>query len=401
MQTGHFRSPSRAFTLIELLVVIAIIALLAALLLPALQLSQARARRIWCENNLRETGLAFHVFANDHNGKFPMQVATNDGGSHEFVTAGYQSLPIFYFSFQHFQALAGDLSTPAVLACPSDAERWRSTNFNHFGNPNLSYVLGLKADPLRPNMILAADRNYPGAISSTQTIFASTSFYAGFGWHPAVAHDTRGNILFSDGRVDESYSVADHDARAKNLPAEDVPAEDLVRPDVPPAAFGGYQSQSSGFGGSPSATDPYGSYFHGGNRPANSSAGAAGSAPPATPAYHAPPASPANAGYHPAANSSRSTGQSADEAPAASGQTLAPLSETTIPPATFLTTNQLVFPQALADAAHESLRATSWLLWLLLALLLLIILARQLDRHWQSKRSPTRSSASRRTGLRL
>src|SRR6185437_5098530 len=89
-----------AFTLVELLTVIAIIGILTALLMPALEKSKARARRIQCVSNLREIGLATHLLANDHGGKFPTQVSTHDGGSLEFVTAGYQIArpQHFYFS---------------------------------------------------------------------------------------------------------------------------------------------------------------------------------------------------------------------------------------------------------------------------------------------------------------
>src|SRR6185437_133561 len=71
---GNIPRPAKTpggFTLIELLVVIAIIAILAAMLLPALAGAKVKAQRAQCMNQMRQCGLGFPQYAADHNGLMP------------------------------------------------------------------------------------------------------------------------------------------------------------------------------------------------------------------------------------------------------------------------------------------------------------------------------------------
>lgn len=82
VRTAAFTPRRAGFTLIELLVVIAIISILAALLSPALSSARNSAKQIACMNNLKQLGLAFAMYLNDNDGRFPTwTLAWNSGAN--------------------------------------------------------------------------------------------------------------------------------------------------------------------------------------------------------------------------------------------------------------------------------------------------------------------------------
>ena len=110
----------RGFTLIELLVVIAIIAVLIGLLVPAVQKVRESANRAKCANNLKQIGLAVHMFADNNSGRFP----ESTHGKSDFTNAWVNSLAPYMESVD------------SIRICPNDPK-----GRDRLENSGTSYLL--------------------------------------------------------------------------------------------------------------------------------------------------------------------------------------------------------------------------------------------------------------------
>ena len=134
--SGHLQSRaqnavSRAgFTLIELLVVIAIIAILAAMLLPALAAAKAKAYRIQCTSQMRQLGVGFPLFVDDHDDKYPPTSYDWNGVANQLTWDDYINRYIGG-SAPDSVLIAGEFtdsnSVPKVLRCPADRQLGNAT----------------------------------------------------------------------------------------------------------------------------------------------------------------------------------------------------------------------------------------------------------------------------------
>jgi hypothetical protein len=185
-----------ALTRVELCVVIAVIAAFAIFFLSVPDRNvRARALRIQCVNNLKQTGIALDVWAGDHGQKFPMEISQTNGGTMEFATGPNE--------WRHFQIMSNELSTPKVLLCPADDARpVAATNFTFFNNSNLSFFINLDYSRPNPHALWSGDRNLTNGTPIRDSILELTTNQPA-AW-TAEMHQKKGKLLLFDGSVQQA-----------------------------------------------------------------------------------------------------------------------------------------------------------------------------------------------------
>jgi prepilin-type N-terminal cleavage/methylation domain-containing protein/prepilin-type processing-associated H-X9-DG protein len=215
------KPPGMGFTLIELLVVIAIIAILAAMLLPALAKAKAKGKRIACLNNMRQVGLAMHMYETDNNGRIPNP---NHDATSDFNSQFAEDNPLK--AFRPYVGAKGPTDATPVYICPGARPQTKPGYVPNALNSTAIIISQLVLDKgvskmRNPARTVVMQENYVlmsaiwyepeniDATLGTYTQWHTWTASAGSEWsgppgreHYNNLHEQGGNLIFCDGHAE-------------------------------------------------------------------------------------------------------------------------------------------------------------------------------------------------------
>ena len=223
----------RAFTLIETLVVIAIIAILAALLLPALSLGKAKGQQIGCLNNLKQLAIASQMYSADNNGKLaenlPMSQGTNAWINGNMKAPEESTNQVFIRQGSLFPYA----SQVATYRCPADVSQthgiprvrsysmngWMGSRYmenNYRTNGFRTFVRENEISTANPASLWVLIDEHQLSIDDGWFLVTMDDSRP-FASFPATRHQQGYGLNFADGHV-ERYKLRDPDSRLLDAP---------------------------------------------------------------------------------------------------------------------------------------------------------------------------------------